>query len=108
MTRAGISSPWRRDEPAVAASATVAHASHEHLRRHGVEPRRGRDGGEAIQYLLGLVADAQQVRKAEPGRLSLQCRVEARLPAIVLSVEERHRASAERAIGVLSGVLEDL
>ena len=58
---------------------------------------RGRHGREPIQDLAGLVADAQQVGEAEALGLALQGRIEPGLRAVVMPVEERHRAPAEHA-----------
>src|SRR3954453_18117198 len=100
--------PWSAHRERRFSSARVAHAADEHLRRHAVEARRRRAGREALEDLLGLVADAQQVGEAQSLRLALQRGVQAGRCAVVLGVEERHRAAAERAVRVLGGVLEDL
>jgi hypothetical protein len=53
---------------------------HEHLGCHA-GARRRRDGGEALQELLGLVAGTEEISEAQPLRLALQRRVKAGLRA---------------------------
>src|SRR4051812_3386717 len=62
---------------------------------------------EVIEDACRLIRDAQQISEAEALGLPLQGWVEPRVDAIVLLVEERHGAPAERLVRVLGGILED-
>jgi hypothetical protein len=83
LTVDAIVNRWAEDDPrwdllpvaaCASASPDVAHSPQEHLRRAD-DGRRGCDDGEAVEYLLRLVAGAQEVREAQPRRLTLQRRV---------------------------------